>query len=60
LTLLALIEPTLGPIWVFLAVNEVPPVSTLVGGVVVMSAIVIQVLATSGRRVLALPDRRVA
>jgi drug/metabolite transporter (DMT)-like permease len=60
LALLALVEPTLGPVWAFLAVNEVPPVSTLIGGVVVMSAIVIQVLATSGGRVLALPDRRIA
>jgi DME family drug/metabolite transporter len=60
LALLALVEPTLGPIWAFLAVNEVPPVSTVIGGVVVMSAIVIQVLATSGGRALALPDRRIA
>jgi drug/metabolite transporter (DMT)-like permease len=59
LALLALLEPTLGPVWAFLAVNEVPPVSTLVGGVVVMSAIILQVLATSGGR-LALPKRRVA
>ena len=59
LALLALVEPALGPVWAFLAVNEVPPVSTLIGGVVVMSAIVIQVLATSGGR-LALPKRRVA
>ena len=60
LALLALVEPTLGPVWAFVAVDEVPPVSTLIGGVVVMSAIVIQVLATSGGRVLAWPDRRVA
>jgi drug/metabolite transporter, DME family len=60
LALLALVEPTLSPVWAFLAVDEVPPLSTLVGGVVVMSAIVIQVLATSGGRVLAWPDRRVA
>ena len=34
--LLALVEPTLGPVWAFVAVDEVPPVSTLIGGVVVM------------------------
>jgi drug/metabolite transporter, DME family len=60
LALLALVEPTLGPLWAFLAVNEVPPATTLIGGVVVMSAIVIQVVATSGGRLLALPRRRVA
>jgi EamA domain-containing membrane protein RarD len=59
LALLALVEPTLGPVWAFLAVDEVPPLSTVIGGVVVMSAIVIQVLATSGGR-LALLKRRVA
>jgi drug/metabolite transporter (DMT)-like permease len=60
LALLALVEPTLGPLWAFLAVNEVPPATTLIGGVVVMSAIIIQVVATSGGRVLAQPRRRVA
>jgi drug/metabolite transporter, DME family len=60
LTLLALVEPTLGPVWAFLAVNEIPPASTVIGGVVVMSAIVIQVLASSGGRVLVSPGRRVA
>jgi drug/metabolite transporter (DMT)-like permease len=44
LALLALIEPTLGPLWVFLAVGEVPAVGTLVGGAIIMAAIVIQVL----------------
>jgi DME family drug/metabolite transporter len=59
LALLALLEPALAPVWAFLAVGEVPPVSTLIGGAVVMSAIVIQVLVTSGGR-LALPKGRVA
>lgn len=44
LALLALIEPTLMPLWVFLAVGEVPAVSTMVGGAVIMGAIVFQVL----------------
>ena len=44
LALLALVEPTLGPLWVFLAVGEVPQIGTLVGGAVIMGAIVIQVL----------------
>ena len=41
-------------------VTMVTEKAPLIGGVVVMSAIVIQVLATSGGRVLAWPDRRVA
>jgi len=44
LALLALMEPTLAPLWVFLAVGEVPQIGTLIGGAVIMAAIVIQVL----------------
>jgi len=44
LALLALMEPTLAPLWVFLAVGEVPQIGTLIGGAVIMGAIVIQVL----------------
>lgn len=49
LSLLALAEPTLAPIWAFLAVGEVPALATVLGGVVIMSAITIQVLLTARR-----------
>ena len=39
LTLLVLVEFILGPIWVWLFVNEVPSVLTLTGGVIVLSAV---------------------
>jgi drug/metabolite transporter (DMT)-like permease len=55
LGLLAMTEAVLGPIWVWLGVGEVPSGLTLVGGAVVMSAIVAQAvwgmrnnLATTG------------
>jgi len=39
LSLLGLIEVIIGPIWVWLLLNEVPDVYTVVGGVVVLGAI---------------------
>ena len=42
LVLLSLTEVILGPLWVWLAVGEVPGVYTLVGGFIVFGAIVLQ------------------
>ena len=52
LSLIALVEPTLSPLWAWLAVRELPPVWTFVGGAVILGAIVIQTLfsATEDRR----------
>jgi len=58
LALVALIEPTLAPVWVFFAVGEVPAASTLVGGAVIMAAIVIQVIFGARRPAGAAEPRR--
>lgn len=52
LSLIALVEPTLSPLWAWLAANELPPIWTFAGGAVILAAIVIQTLsaATSKRR----------
>jgi DME family drug/metabolite transporter len=50
LALLALAEPMLSPIWVWLAFGEVPAATTLIGGAVILSALVFQILATSRRQ----------
>ncbi|MEM7207412.1 MAG: DMT family transporter [Pseudomonadota bacterium] len=42
LTLLSLTEVVLGPIWVWIAVSESPSAYTLIGGAVVLGAIVLQ------------------
>jgi drug/metabolite transporter (DMT)-like permease len=34
------------PIWVWLAFGEVPAAATLIGGAVIMSALVFQIIAT--------------
>jgi drug/metabolite transporter (DMT)-like permease len=39
ITLLILIEFVLGPVWVWLVVNEVPSAATLLGGAVIMAAV---------------------
>ncbi len=45
LALLALAEPVLAPIWVWLAFGEVPPVTTLAGGAVILTALIARVAA---------------
>lgn len=48
-TLIAILEPVLGPIWVWLAVGERPADTTLIGGVIVLTALVVHVLLTARR-----------
>jgi drug/metabolite transporter (DMT)-like permease len=52
LSLIALVEPALSPLWAWLVARELPPVWTFAGGAVILLAIVIQTLfaATSERR----------
>jgi DME family drug/metabolite transporter len=50
LTLLSLSEPLLAPFWVWLVVAEVPETLTLVGGAILMAAIVFQALAGARRK----------
>ena len=40
--LLLLLETALGPLWVWIVINEVPSETTIIGGVVVISAVVLQ------------------
>ena len=40
--LIALLEVVLGPLWVWISISETPAISTLVGGAVVIVAVLIQ------------------
>ena len=40
--LLMLLETICAPIWVWIFLNEVPPLSVLVGGLIVISAVVLK------------------
>jgi drug/metabolite transporter (DMT)-like permease len=53
--LLSLLEVVLGPLWVWLAYSERPSTTTLVGGVVVTAAVVMQ--ATASEEPLLGPER---
>ena len=55
LSLLSLLEPVLAPIWVWLAFAEIPPVATLVGGAVILAALLWRTLADQA--VFFRPDR---
>ncbi|MFT5218625.1 MAG: DME family drug/metabolite transporter [Planctomycetota bacterium] len=55
LTLFALGEPLLAPIWVWLAVNEVPSTSSFIGAGILLMALVTHLFFN--RRVPARPDR---
>jgi drug/metabolite transporter, DME family len=48
LSLIALVEPTLSPLWAWLAAKELPPIWTFAGGAVILFAIVIQALFSAG------------
>jgi len=48
LSLIALAEPTVSPLWAWLAVGELPPIATFAGGAVILIAIIVQ--ATFGSR----------
>ena len=50
LTLLSLAEVILGPIWVFLFLNETASVNTLIGGAIVLLAIAGNALSGAGRK----------
>lgn len=50
LALIALVEPTLSPLWAWLASGELPPIWTFIGGAVIVAAIVIQALFVSRRK----------
>jgi drug/metabolite transporter (DMT)-like permease len=47
--LITLLEVVLGPLWVWLAYTEQPDTATLVGGAVVVVAIVVQTRGTAGQ-----------
>lgn len=55
LALLALAEPVLAPIWVWLAFAEVPSMLTLAGGAVILAALLLRIAA--GQAALFRPDR---
>ena len=42
MALITLLEVVLGPLWVWLALSERPSTATLVGGAVVVGAVVVQ------------------
>lgn len=48
LSLIALVEPILSPLWAWLVVSELPPIWTFVGGAVILSAIALQALFSTG------------
>ncbi len=39
-TLLALIETVLGPVWVWLLINETPALATLIGGAIIIASVI--------------------
>jgi len=50
LALIALIEPTLSPLWAWLVAGELPPLLTFAGGSVILFAIAVQALLSARRR----------
>lgn len=57
--LFALLETVLGPIWVWLALDEAPPLATIAGGTVVLITLALHSLAST-RRTTNAPDKKLA
>lgn len=49
-SLVALLEPVFGPLWVWLAIGEQPAAATVLGGALVLAAVVFRTLTTASRR----------
>ena len=50
LTVLSMVESVLSPFWVFLFLNEIPTLLTIIGGAVIMAAISFQAFLPSRDR----------
>jgi drug/metabolite transporter (DMT)-like permease len=50
LSLIALVEPTVSPLWAWLAVRELPPIATFAGGTIILLAIAVQAILGSRRQ----------
>ena len=58
--LISLLEVVLGPLWVWLAVGEQPAVATLIGGAIVVAAVVLQAFDPTARRAARSAELRAA
>ncbi len=58
LSLFALVEPVLAPLWAWLVARELPPIWTFVGGAVILIAIVMQALMSAARELRHVGSRR--
>ena len=41
-----MIEPVLNPVWVFIGYGEIPSVTAIIGGVIILTSITIRTLIT--------------
>jgi drug/metabolite transporter (DMT)-like permease len=43
-----MVEPVFNPVWVFLGYGEVPTLTAIIGGLIILGAIVVRSLVTQG------------
>jgi len=48
-SIISLFEPVLNPIWVFLGYGEIPKLNAIIGGIIIITAIIIKTILTSMR-----------
>lgn len=46
-SLIAMLEPLLNPLWVYLFVGEIPSINTIIGGIIILAAVTLQSIWTS-------------
>ncbi len=57
--LVTMIEPVLVPLWAYVAVGEIVPVSTITGGAVIMLALMLFVASARRRRIISIQEASV-
>ena len=48
--ILMLTEAVLGPLWALLFINEIPPISVIIGGCIIISAILFEFFYSSRKK----------
>ena len=47
-SIISMIEPVLNPVWVFIGYGEVPSLTAMIGGLIILGSIIVRILITRG------------
>ena len=47
-SIISMIEPVLNPVWVLIGYGEVPSITAMIGGLIILGSIIVRILITRG------------